>query len=392
MADRNVWDPTTPLNHSDFTKRGFVVELCIYVFEHSTKDVKTVRADVEGASAIWCQSNINVQAEQFKKLSSPLPPSRPLDLNSTDLAGQTICNPMPDAVRDQFFDIAKQLCPDITKSIAVFYIPGARLNDGFATGCHQFRVSGNVDNKPEHFILLSDEADARTLAHELGHALFTREIATLTWINDDPDPKRDASKIHNQNPKNLMFPSVPANPEISPEQMFQAKQSALTKDQTLATGFKETKPFKLGVKFKKIKVDWSSDEYTSDDALESTWKFDVTVVKQIGAPVKNPTQTLTIDPLHWWDYDLNQFNLDFPIDVFDADIVEIHVTGEDWDFWSPNDVLPEIKKTHEKGGDNWGSGDHVETGESGDIKYSLAYNIRVDDQPRETVFRTICAL
>jgi hypothetical protein len=37
MKDRNFWDPQTPPNHSDLTKEGLVVELCIYVLEHSVK-------------------------------------------------------------------------------------------------------------------------------------------------------------------------------------------------------------------------------------------------------------------------------------------------------------------------------------------------------------------
>jgi hypothetical protein len=397
MPDRNFWDPSTPSNHTTLTKDGLVVELCIYVFEHSAKDEAQVRADVAGASAIWCQSNINIQAVHFER-RPPLPPSEPLDLNSTDLAGQFLCNPLPDAVRDQFFNIDRPGCPDITKSVAVFYIPGRRLQDGFASGCQQFRIQGG-DGRPEHFILLTDEADGRVLAHELGHALFTREIGPNQWINDDPDPNADASRIHNSDPQNLMFPNVPMNPVISPEQRSQAKESDLTLRQTLAIGYRENKTFKLGVRLRTLHVHSTDDEAFSDDALESSWNFTVSTVKPDGTKLTSGTKPWSMDPLHWWDYPIE---LDYPLlDVSsDNDKLVIEVTGTDWDFWSPNDALAAIKKEWPKGGDTWGSssteipggmpGDHREHVSNDEIDYSLSYNIRVDDRPNEVKFRDIC--
>lgn len=402
MADRNVWDPVTPPSYTNLKTRGLVVELCVYVFEHSVKNEVKVRADVQEASEIWCPSSINIQVINFMQLPS-FRPSEPLDLNSTDLAGQISCNSLPDAVRDQFFNIVGPECPDITKSVAVFYIPGRRFQDGFSTGCHRFRVQG-IDRRPEHLFLLTDEVNGRVLAHELGHALFTRESAPHTWINDDPDPGMDVSnKIHNSNPGNLMFPKVPANPVISTAQSSQAKKCDLILDQRLTYEFKENKNYKLGVKLKQITVHSSSDEATSDDALESSWAFKVSIVKNDGlTEVDSKTETWNQDPLHWWNYDLN---LDFPsLSVSsDTDMLEIEANGSDWDFWSPNDALAPVKKEWPKGVDMWGSdstdtsipdaqkGDHRESHVSNaEIDYSLTYNIRVDDEPRDVVFRKIC--
>jgi len=234
------------------------------------------------------------------------------------------------------------------------------------------------------------------LAHELGHALFTREIGSNQWINDDPDPNADASRIHNSDPQNLMFPNVPMNPVISPAQRSQAKESDLTLRQTLAIGYRENKTFKLGVRLRTLHVHSTDDEAFSDDALESTWNFTVST-----GLIRN-TKPWNMDPLHWQDYSLN---LDYPLLELssDNDKLVIEVTGTDWDFWSPNDALAAIKKEWLKGGDTWGSnstdpvipgglpGDHREHVSNDEIDYSLTYNIRVDDRPNEVHFREICS-
>jgi hypothetical protein len=403
VADRNFWDPPTPPGSTTFTKHGLVVDLCTYVLEHSVKDERAVQADVEEASKIWCQgdSGINIQAAVFFKFP-PLPPSEPLDLRSPDLAGQIFCNALSGAAGDQILNIPRPGCADLTRSIAVFYVPGARLGGG-AIGCHHFRVK-SVDGRPEHFIVLSDEADGKLLAHEVGHALLVRETVPNTWINDDPDPNGDpADKVHDKDPQNLMFPSVPNDPDISPPQGAQARESLLTRGEDLAFGFRENKPFTLGVTFKKLIVHSSSDEATSDDALESSWNFKVSVVRTDESVVATETRTWTRDPLHWWTYDLTDpdvANVGLPVLQLsaDTDTLAVEVTGTDEDF-GPDDNLPSVVKAWERAESNWGSdvvdpsvpggqkGDHLERRTDGNIDYELVYNTSVVDQPKEQVFR-----
>jgi hypothetical protein len=412
-TDRNIWDPKTPTDppgYTELTRRGLVVDLCIYILEHSAKDERMVRTDVQGApgiqgaSEIWCQSTINIQVVQLKRLSSlPTPaPSEndpnPIDFNQSDLAGQMPC-PLPEAVIKRLLNIPKSEMFDPTQSVAVFYIPGRRLQNG-GTGCHTFYLPV-IDLNPQHCIVLTDEANASVLAHELGHALFTRNINAHTWINHDPDSKRNPSDpIHNTDSENLMYPKVHDNPVISLEQSAQAKKCLLTHDRRLVFGFKENKNFKLGVKFKNMDVHHSSDEAGSDDALESSWTFKASIVRSSdGFELTSKTENWNQDPLHWWNYELNK-DLS-PLEVSsDTDKLIVEVTGSDWDFSSPNDTLPSIREEWLKAGDTWGSestnivggqlGDHIEHRSSDDIDYSLIYNIRVVDRPKETVFRALC--
>jgi hypothetical protein len=405
MVDRNVWDPPTPADNSDLTKKSLVVELCIYVFANSAKDEKAVRADVQGApgilgaSQIWCQDNIDIQVSHLEKLP-PLPPSEPLDLNATDLARQISCPPS-DAVVEQFLQIPRSGCPDIrTMSIAVFYIPGPRFQgDNVVTGCHTFTFLPDrpTDTIPDQFILLSDEANGKVLAHELGHALLTRKDGAK-WINEDPDPKRNPKDpIHNTDPGNLMFPNVSDAPIISPAQTNQAKQSILMHDKELAFGFRENKNVKLGVMFENIDVHHSSDE--GDDALETSWQFKVSVLRPDNSVVASQTQSWNQDPLHWWKYDLN---LNFPLlEVSsDDDKLVLEVSGIDDDTFTPNDVLPGITDEWLKSVDTWGAdstnvvggqpGEHIAHRNSEDIDYSMTYKIRVDERPKSIIFRSLC--
>ena len=140
--NRNFWDKQTPAGFTDLTKRGFVVELCIYSFEHSAKDETQVRADVKKASAIWCQRQINVQASHWERLA-PFGPSEPLDLNSHTLAEQIPCSNLSDQARDQLYAIGRPNCPSNSfESIAVYYIPRAHFQGSSGSGCHIWRTQG----------------------------------------------------------------------------------------------------------------------------------------------------------------------------------------------------------------------------------------------------------
>jgi hypothetical protein len=171
----------------------------------------------------------------------------------------------------------------------------------------------------------------------------------------------------------------------------------------LAFGFTDNKPFKLGVKMKTLHVGFTSDELFSDDALESTWKFTVQVGQK--PPV---TKTFKDNRLGAGDCDLSWANqvpdvLDFPDLEPGADPITIKVTGEDWDFWSPNDTLPELNEVHTKNEFLWGSGSSTPTSaplgdhtrptppnapvENGEMNYRLTYNVRVDQRPIEETFR-----
>jgi hypothetical protein len=393
--DRNVWDRVTPQGFVELRADALTVELCVYVMQHSAKKPEQVRADVELARDIWCQGKINIQAVHWETLAPLIDVVGPLDLTSADLAGQIPCATLSNDARRQLFAIGKPHSPagDPTRFIAVYYIPGSNLQEG-ASGCHSFQFQGEAP--PEHMILLTDRADGRVLAHELGHALFTRAAGPQSWTNDDPDPSQSAGdRLHNANPQNLMYPNVSADPRISPEQVTVAQRSHLVTLQQLTFGFRENKRHKLGVTLKTLHVDWAHDEALSDDALESNWTF------AVGTRNTKGTRPYTHNRLKSGDYKLSD-TYDYPLLEVgsDNDELTIDVTGTDWDFWSPNDPLPEIHKKWPKGTDLWGSmssdngdpvGQHTEGPlENSEIKYSMTYAIRVDDAPDEQIFRRIC--
>lgn len=399
-ADRNVWDKSTPSGYTDLVQPGLVVDLCIYLFENSAKDEEAVRADVTSASGIWCQRRINIQVGHMERLG-PLLPTKvqqegQVDLNHPALAEASVACPLTDAVRDQFFDIPRHGCVDLTTAIAVFYIPGSRFVTG-GSGCHSFYYPAG-DVPPRHIIILSDDATGNVLAHELGHALFTKSVGQA-WENHDPGPNQDPSNpIHNANSANLMFPSVPEHPTITVQQGVQAQQSLLTHQRDLVIGFRENKPAQLGVKIKSMTVHHSKDEWTSDDALESRWNFKASLVRNVdNVELTSKNEGWHKDPLHWFTYPLDK-DL-YPLVVTsDSDKLVVEVTGMDIDF-GPNDTLPSIRKEWLITDAKWGSGgtnipngslgDYVEERESEEIKYSLTYNVRAD-LPIEDVFRSVC--
>ena len=396
MADRNVWDPATPTGFINEIKGGLVVELYIYMLKQSAKTEDAVKADVQKAARIWCQSQINIQVADLRRLND-LPPSEPLNLNSRNLAQEFSCGQATDQMVDQIFNIQRPGNPDISQSIAVFCIPGDSFQDG--SGCHRVRFPGG-DGPAEHIILLADKADGRVLAHELGHALFTRRVGTQ-WINDDPDPERDSTKIHNKDRKNLMFPILSVeDPVITPPQTEQAEKCRLTHDRGLVFGFKEDKRLILAVIIKTLTVTTSSDEITSDDLLESAWNFRVRTEQPSGSVLVGSTKPWAMDPLHWTTYTIE---FDYPIlDISsNDDKLIISVTGVDYDF-GPNDILPPINKVWTMNDAFWGSdstdpsipggmkGDHTEHAQGPDIEYSIMYNVRVVSRPKEEVFRTLC--
>jgi hypothetical protein len=420
--DRNIWDPQA-LPSSAFStlaRKGSVVELCIYIFTGSAKNEKSVRSEVEEAGKIWCQSGINVQAIHLKQLP-PLPASEPLDLNSPDLARQISCGGMSDAVRNQLFSIGRPNCPgNIHESIAVYYIPGRRLADGFASGCHQFRTLGG-DGLPEHIILLTDEASGQVLAHELGHALFARKDDSNNWFNGDPDnddPNNDdpdqKKEIHSKNPQNLMFPNVPPIPVISPKQSAQANSSDLVlDDQDLVYGFIDNTPITLKVTMEVLYIHSISDELLDElfnaDCLESWWRFHV----QTGKTNANGDFTVTSVNFaaNWTNsclratraYDLRGL-VNVNITMASDDELLIAVFGGEGDnFYNSDDSFPVSRRIFRRTDSNWGSGftthpsgvigrhlDHPPKND--EIEYSVSYMISVASALPVDIppFRIIC--
>jgi hypothetical protein len=413
--DRNIWDPQAPPSSafSNLAKKGSVVELCIYIFTGSVKNEKSVRSEVEEAGKIWCQSGINVQAIHLEKLP-PLPASEPLDLNSPNLARQISCGGMSDAVRNQLFNIGRPNCPgEINKSIAVYYIPGRRLADGFASGCHQFRHLGG-DGLPEHIILLTDEASGQVLAHELGHALFVRQRGGK-WINDDPDLKSDPNAPkHNSDEQNLMHARVPDNPKISPAQGEEAKKSDLVlDDQDLVYGFIDNTPITLKVTMEVLYIHSISDELLDElfnaDCLESWWRFHV----QTGKTNANGDFTVTFVNFaaNWTNsclratraYDLRGL-VNVNITMASDDELLIAVFGGEGDnFYNSDDSFPVSRRIFRRTDSNWGSGftthpsgvigrhlDHPPKND--EIEYSVSYMISVASALPVDIppFRIIC--
>jgi hypothetical protein len=399
-VDRNVWDPKTPPGFTDIqTPNAMAVELCVYFYEHSARTEADARAHVERASQIWCQVGINIQCIHLQRLPR-ITASEPLDLTSPTVSDLISCGKLSDLERDQLFAVGRPGCPGSpNRCIAVYYIPGARLAGGFATGCHQFRVQG-ADGRPEHLILLTDSAVPRVLAHEIGHALFTHKQGT-TWINHDPGPGTNPSdRSHNLNPSNLMHPNVPNNPEITPRQAALARSCLLTLREDLTSGFRDGSPVKLGFRWKQIHVFEEDDEIGSDNLLESQWHFRVQSTK---SPVFNELRGFNESALGIGIRPLPS-TLDFhPILMRgNDDTIKLTVRGIDEDSASHHDTFPVIEKTIVKGNDLWGttskSGDDATSiGEhtlgrfhSDDIDYSITYHIRLILDAHDHIFRTIC--
>ncbi|MCD7034260.1 hypothetical protein LRR81_08440 [Metabacillus sp. GX 13764] len=88
-------------------------------------------------------------------------------------------------------------------------------------------------------ILLTEKAAGRyTLAHELGHVLFTRyDAKRAALIQDDPSgpyiyPSGRQNPGHNNDKRNLMYPVSPSErPRITGRQCHTARNSKLTRRQ-----------------------------------------------------------------------------------------------------------------------------------------------------------------
>ncbi len=404
-TDRNFWDLPTPPGHIEFAAWGLAVDVCIYILVRSERAFheKDVIAHVQEAARIWSQAKVNIQAV-YIETSATLRPSEPIDISVENLAAQTAC-PFSDAFAEQLLKLVSR-GQNLAESVAVFYIPGSFLRDGRSTGCHRyyFPQVKTTDDKPLHIIILTDKADGRTLAHELGHAIFTRETPTKgVWTNDDSDLNRDPNQpIHNADKSNLMFPyglgssvsSKQAELAQSPENFSPLARRTLVQARRLVFGFVEDKQPRLGVLFRSLKVNYSSDEISSDDELESLWSFSVKIAQVDGTTVLFPIRSWSRDPLEVRDHPFTGNNAEAYIDFADirpmsaSDKLIIEVAGRDQDY-GPDDDLPSLKNEWSKDPDTWGLGDHTMHAEDSEINYDVTYNIRVDEWPIKVTFRVV---
>jgi hypothetical protein len=418
-VNRNVWDPSDlAAGSSEMMETKPVVELSIYFTADSQKDETQARQDWDVAKDIWCQAGINIQVSHWERLSG-----------DADLPGETEqipCDGLSGGLLDLLFQKGhtNRPSPDedndspdpldhASECIPVIYMHGdyfAPVSDHI-TGCEQFRWHGSEDS-PEHIILLTDRADGRVLAHELGHALFARHDPSAGWIGSDPDPHQDpADKIHNKDPHNLMFHSVPQRPEISPEQSSVAQKSRLVSHKPLVYGITDNKPYKLKVSMDELHVSNTDDAGLFDDDLESHWRF--TVNTGVFTNPSHDTFAATAGYERHWDrdglgagnYDIRDASDDVALEVRTDrdDILYIWVHGLDQDDTSFDDKW-DLKIEHPKGVDFWGasstSGFGTAPSQIGqhrsnvltddDITFDLEYTIKLYSRPTEQVFRVLC--
>lgn len=410
--DRNIWDPPTPEGNIELGEHGRVVDLHIYVLARSRKDDAAVRNDVARAASIWCQENsrINIQAVssyRFPELPTDLTGVEgQIDINLFDLA-ERIDNPILPEIRDQFAFLAENTTQNLRTRLAVFYLPGHQFMNGDA-GLHAYWWP-DPDKSPKHVILLSNQADGRTLAHEIGHALFTMKTPLNTWQNLDPDDEQDPQDPwHNTSPRNLMSPHLPPDPlqpnrqlgtHITDVQAERARMSPLLdENRFLVSGFR-TQEWTLAVEFKDITSHGSADG--NDDVLESSWTLSASTEDASRSRVRSSlSDTWSQDPLHFWNYKINKTLKPLKIKE-ESDVLNISVAGiDDDDYPNLDDNLVGINDDWLKSVDTWGSqssnvpnglpGDHAVNRSDENISYTLTYNISVLQQPTQTTFRAVC--
>ncbi len=374
---RNYWDPADKPGANVITKKARYVNLCIYHLQDSTKDKAAVQADVQGASAIWCQANINIQAIRYAELKKP-------EVHADVISCGNLKNGLPSSIADLFNTRTGQGCDDIDKTIAVYYVSGASLMDGpSVSGCSYYECDDTGPRK--YSIILTDKADARVLAHEIGHALLARGLYP-NCTDDDPDPKHDpGDSIHNTNPNNLMKAvAAYTATELTAPQIKQTQASKLVQEDDLVVGFATLKD-DFRVEFLELQVFWTDDGVFNED-LETRWHFKV--------------NSKNVD----WDkggmsddnYALTGVGLEFDVSPGTGPI-SIEITGTEIDTFS-DDILPKYTKEWTSA-DNWGAGlpnkPQVHLGpeppnlaSDDNIQYRISYSIlqRADEEP----FRSVC--
>jgi hypothetical protein len=378
---RNYWDPPDKPGANVITKKARYVNLCIYHLQDSTKDKAAVQADVQGASAIWCQANINIQAIRYAELKKP-------EVHADVISCGNFKNGLPSSIADLFNTRTGQGCDDIHKTIAVYYVSGASLMDGpSVSGCSYYECDDTGPHK--YSIILTDKADARVLAHEIGHALLARGLYP-NCTDDDPDPQHDpGDSIHNTNSNNLMKGGVAADTatELTAPQIRQTQASKLVQEDALVVGFATLKD-DFRVEFLELKVLYTDDGVWNED-LETRWHF----------KVNGTNVNWDKDGMSKGKYALTGVGLEFDVSPGTGPI-SIEITGTEIDTFR-DDILPKYTKEWTSA-DNWGAGSpnepsvHLEpplpqdpvSNSEDSIRYRIKYSIlqRADEE----IFRSVC--
>ncbi|MFY4776588.1 ImmA/IrrE family metallo-endopeptidase [Metabacillus sp. RGM 3146] len=145
---------------------------------------------------------------------------------------------------DVLFQTAKKMAGHKT-GIYVLYLSGDYLAPGKGKkvvgvgGTELVSFQSAADYELSGRILLTEKAAGRyTLAHELGHVLFSRyEPGRAALTHDDPSgpyihSTGKRSPAHNNDQNNLMYPVSPsAHPRITRKQCQTARQSKITRRQ-----------------------------------------------------------------------------------------------------------------------------------------------------------------
>lgn len=177
------------------------VNLCIYVIrrEVNEKDLQRVENDVQRASLIWNQCEI-----EFKIKTTFTNKEKPDFINFININQEiTVCGNLQKTTANNNLIKLLSIRPECDDTdVAVYYVSGTAFSNGVTTSCFFLQEEAG---KKQFSIVLTDGATENHLVHELGHALFVRPNDNF----DDPDPKSDPlDKIHNTDQCHLMHSSA----------------------------------------------------------------------------------------------------------------------------------------------------------------------------------------
>lgn len=205
-----------------------------------TPELRTsrVQADIRRANEVW-RTGISPGVScgiNFVLLSEFYRPEITIDAGT-----------VTDGVGDSRIDnLIRETRTQVNNATAIYlvYLSGEFFSDGLSVG-NAGPSFENFFNNTNYTIIgraaLSDGAfETYLLAHEVGHVLFGRFLndSVESFTVNDPSNPGDA---HNNNPQNIMFPSVPAmNPFLNSLQCNVASQSRVILENAASTaGFSE---------------------------------------------------------------------------------------------------------------------------------------------------------